>query len=171
MLNARLLFLPYLREQLGVARRIILIWGNHDFLGEFPELWPTLPDGVTLLHDSGVEIDGVKFYGTPWVPNLPMWALARKHDAEIAPMFAAIPVTTDVLISHGPANGTLDRVIGWREPVGSPSLLANIERVKPKLHVFGHIHEGRGNVGASYNVSAVTESYQPRVDPIVYVEL
>jgi Icc-related predicted phosphoesterase len=50
---------------------------------------------------------------------------------------------TDVLITHGPPAG-----IGAATPrgdhVGCADLLAAVRRIGPRLHVFGHIHEGYG---------------------------
>lgn len=167
-------FLPYLNRQLGVAGWVIFIWGNHDFLGEHPELWPELPAGIILLHDSSVVIDGVKFSGSPWT-NVPgnHWALDRS-DYLNSMAYRLLDPLTDVLITHGPPKLILDRVADG-ECVGSSALRRERDLIMPKVHVFGHIHEARGakevTGGVCYNVSAVTETYQPRVDPIVYTEV
>lgn len=172
-------FIPWLRVQHGIAQHIVLIWGNHDFIGDYPDLWPEWPQGVTLLHDSGIEIDGVAFWGTPWtdVPGH-RWALDQpdylnaKHyeKMSMAPM--------DVLISHGPAKGFVDRVLDG-ESVGSAALLRTIEQCSPLLHLCGHIHEARGGVWHSddgqeplhLNVAAVDVCYVPRTQPWMEIEL
>jgi hypothetical protein len=50
----------------------------------------------------------------------------------------------DILLTHGPPYGILDQVIGSRESVGCKHLYRAVERARPALHVFGHIHEGYG---------------------------
>lgn len=167
-------FIPYLKRQLYSARYVLFIWGNHDFLGEFPELLPALPTGVVLLHDSSIVLDGVRFSGTPWV-SVPgnRWALDRP-EAMNSQAYELLNMTTDVLITHGPPKMILDSVAGG-EHVGSSSLRRERDLILPQIHVFGHIHEARGvksvTGGACYNVSAVTETYQPRPDPIMYTEV
>lgn len=54
-----------------------------------------------------------------------------------------IPEETDVLITHGPPFGILDRTISGLE-VGCEDLLKTIKKLKPKFHLFGHIHEAYG---------------------------
>lgn len=63
--------------------------------------------------------------------------------ADMASKWALIPSDVDVLITHGPPDGILDRnrtgsCCGCRE------LLYRVLEVKPRLHVFGHIHEAAG---------------------------
>jgi Icc-related predicted phosphoesterase len=47
------------------------------------------------------------------------------------------------LVTHGPPYGILDKTDGGKHG-GSEFLLKEVLRIKPKLHLFGHIHEGRG---------------------------
>jgi Icc-related predicted phosphoesterase len=63
--------------------------------------------------------------------------------AEIGAKWALIPTGIDVLITHGPPEGILDRN-RMGEPCGCRDLLTQVLDVKPRLHVFGHIHEGAG---------------------------
>ena len=58
-----------------------------------------------------------------------------------------IPENTDILITHGPPQGLhdeVDEVYSGPRNVGCPHLRRAIERIRPRLHVFGHIHEGHG---------------------------
>lgn len=153
---------------------IIIIAGNHDFglesnygkriMREF------MPDNVHYLEDEYIEIDGKSFYGTPWTPNLPMWAFpAETEKAE--KIFAKIPNDLDVLISHGPPRGYGDKVS--RSHVGSEPLLHAIEEKKPKIVVCGHIHEGYGYYPFFedpkvdiYCVSYLDRNYQPANKPV-----
>ena len=88
------------------------------------------------------EIDGVKFWGSPWQPAFYDWAFNVPRGRQLAEMWALIPDDTDVLITHTPPYGILDQVENG-ELVGCEDLREALLRVKPKLHVFGHIH-GKG---------------------------
>lgn len=54
-----------------------------------------------------------------------------------------LPNQIDILITHGPPYKILDRTNGEKN-AGSEILLKYVERIKPKLHFFGHIHEAKG---------------------------
>src|SRR3954471_3350091 len=153
------------------AEHIVGIAGNHDFVFEKSFLIPDLP--WVYLRDSEVEVDGLRIYGTPWVPNLPFWAFHAKNDEAMKNVYADIPEGIDVLISHGPPKSYGDKVRGWAakgsetDPhVGSIPLDEAILRVKPKAVICGHIHEGYGGYRHRalddtyiYNVSIVDETY------------
>jgi Icc-related predicted phosphoesterase len=100
------------------------------------------------------------------------WAFNLPRGPRLAAEWAKIPDTTDVLITHGPPMGILDHV--WGEHVGCADLLARIAAVKPKVHAFGHIHEGSGVLvqdGTTYvNASICDGEYRP-VNPIRVVDL
>jgi len=58
-----------------------------------------------------------------------------------------IPSPTNILITHGPPLGHLDNNISFnleKSAAGCYALLTALWRVRPKLHVFGHIHIARG---------------------------
>jgi Icc-related predicted phosphoesterase len=61
---------------------------------------------------------------------------------DLAARFAAIPDSTDILITHTPPRGHGD-LTSAGDRVGSVALVAAIGRARPPLAVFGHIHEGR----------------------------
>ena len=64
---------------------------------------------------------------------------------ERAREYGRIPRDTDILITHGPPYGVLDQSpVEYLEPVGDKELREAVIRVKPKLHVFGHVHCGYG---------------------------
>ncbi len=134
-------------RQGGVCREIIFVPGNHDFnfdisTSRFDPRSRELvhAKGVHLLINSAVEIDGKKFYGAPAVSHLPGWAF---YDHNRDP-FVDAPTDIDVLVTHAPAFGTLDRVLSG-EHVGSDYILKHLRRCpKVKVHAHGHIHEDRG---------------------------
>jgi Icc-related predicted phosphoesterase len=145
------------------ARQIVGVAGNHDFIFETdPQRVPT---GLRwdYLCDSGTEVNGLKIWGSPFSVEFGGWAFMER-EARLAKRWSAIPGDTDILIVHGPPLGYGDcNTRGM--PCGSPSLLAAIERVQPRLCVFGHIHEahGRWMHGKTQmaNVSCVNVNYEP----------
>ncbi|MDB5252733.1 MAG: metallophosphoesterase [Flaviaesturariibacter sp.] len=152
----------------------ILIAGNHDFFFEKESMRGIegyLPTGVTYLQDTGLTIDGVHFWGSPYTPLFFNWAFNRKRGREIARHWGLVPPHTDVLITHGPPYGILDQV-GNERPVGDRDLLKRVTEVRPKVHVFGHIHESYGTCikeGVRYiNASILNELYQPVHRPVVF---
>jgi Icc-related predicted phosphoesterase len=127
--------------------------------------------GLHYLQDSGVEINGVKFWGSPWQPWFHDWAFNLKTSTQLRSKWNLIPTDTDVLLTHGPPFGILDRTQRTGESVGCHELLLAVRRVSPKLHVFGHIHEGYGmkQVGETLfaNASTCTLQYRPTNSPVV----
>ncbi len=152
----------------------IFIPGNHDFFFErFPrdEVLKILPEEIIYLNDSGIEIDGIQFWGSPITPWLNNWAFNRLRGEDINKHWALIPQTVDVLITHGPPLGILDRTIDG-VVTGCADLLNTVRAIKPQYHIFGHIHEGYGSQpdgGTTFvNASVLDERYQVRNRPFVF---
>ncbi len=122
----------------------IVIAGNHDFcLEQTPEASARLLSNATYLQDQATTVDGFLFYGSPWQPWFCNLAFNLRRGAEIRAKWDLIPDGVDVLITHGPPRGFGDRTsIGQR--VGCHDLLDAVERIEPRLHVYGHIHEAAG---------------------------
>jgi Icc-related predicted phosphoesterase len=118
--------------------------GNHDFYFERKpeEARGVLTNAIYLL-DESVEIDGIKIYGSPWQPWFNDWAFNLQRGKPLQEKWESIPEDTDILITHGPPFGRGDKTFAG-EDVGCEDLLARIKVVQPKLHLFGHIHEGQG---------------------------
>jgi predicted phosphodiesterase len=146
----------------------IVVAGNHDFLFERePQLARSLlPGDVHYLFDSGVTLGGLRFWGAPWQPWFLDWAFNLRRGAEIAAKWALIPEGVDVLITHGPPMGTADRTVHG-ENVGCADLGAAMARVKPRLSVFGHIHEGYGVYGDKVNAAICDDKYRLAHLPVV----
>ncbi|HEX9927372.1 MAG TPA: metallophosphatase domain-containing protein [Pyrinomonadaceae bacterium] len=157
----------------------IFVAGNHDWLFEkCPKYAQSLvAKNIIYLQDSAVEIEGLKFYGSPWQPRFFDWAFNLNRGSELAEKWKLIPDDTDVLITHGPPNGILDAVSrgNWIENTGCEELIKRIEEIaafgKLKIHVFGHIHCGYGEAekfGVRFvNASNCDEDYLPTNMPIV----
>lgn len=153
----------------------VFIAGNHDYLFEKEEwlvrnLLEQYPS-ITYLQDSGCEIGGLRFWGSPWQPWFCDWAfnLPRKGPA-LREKWNQIPVHTDVLITHGPPFGTLDQV-GDGEHLGCEELAIRLTAVRPRVHLFGHIHDGYGlkeRDGTCFvNACVCDEDYRVSNPPIV----
>lgn len=151
----------------------LYVSGNHDFLGvNNPVLLKQmcLDNGIIYLEDSEVIIDGVRFYGMPWTPIFMNWAFMG-DDVLLKKKCEAIPNGIDVLVSHGPPYGHLDHIIELNKEceyvkthLGCRHLLEAIDRVKPKVSIFGHIHHSSGmeDYGKTLLVNAAIcdESYK-----------
>lgn len=137
---------------------LVFTAGNHDFIfEENPELMADecKKRNIIYLNDSGCEIEGIKFWGSPVQPYFFDWAFNRaRTEREVTSKHGwiklhwdLIPNDTEGLITHGPPHMILDGVPrrgGCYESVGCEELYLKILETKIKLHVFGHIHEGAG---------------------------
>ena len=151
--------------------------GNHDiYMQKQPVLARSLITNGIYLENEGVSINGINFYASPWTNIFMDWAF-MKSEEELNKVFSKIPLKTDIIITHGPAYGHLDKVDKKYANedsdfhVGSKSLLKHIKRVKPKYIFCGHIHCGYGEskIGDTliYNVSTCNEDYKPVNKPII----
>ncbi|MEP1216906.1 MAG: metallophosphatase domain-containing protein [Marinobacter sp.] len=155
-------------------RHKILIAGNHDWcLQDEPAEAEALIRNAIYLRDSGAEIEGLKFWGSPWTPVFFDWAFNLARGPAIAERWEQIPGDTDVLITHGPPAGILDEVITdtHSQSVGCDDLTRELERLRLKMHVFGHIHESHGHLNLNdclfVNASTCDGSFKPLNPPIV----
>ena len=136
----------------------ILIAGNHDEAfeknaDETEKLLLRLAGkNVHYLMDREVTIEGLRIYGSPWTPEFNNWFFNVPRD-RIAENWAHIPKGLDVLITHGPPSGKLGGVLEDGEDVGDEALLQRVLKVRPRLHVFGHIHSGYGVIKHSSGVT------------------
>jgi Icc-related predicted phosphoesterase len=161
----------------------IIVPGNHDILYQTgPGFARSMTTNAHLLINQALEIEGHTFYGSPATPTFGNWAFmlapgpAMQRNWSLAEM-----VRPDVLITHGPPRGILDRVLEaptrWHldqvpsPPYGCVDLLAALPRIAPKLHCFGHIHTSHGTQtlgGIQFvNAAIVDEDYKPRYEPVV----
>ena len=122
----------------------IVIAGNHDFCFERePNTARAKLTEALYLEDEEVLIEGIRIYGSPWQPWFFNWAFNLPRGPEIRAKWEQIPAGTDILITHGPPAGILDHT-DWNEQVGCQDLLDIVQKIKPRVHIFGHIHEARG---------------------------
>ena len=154
----------------------IFIAGNHDWGFQKNPIDSTrlVRDfgNLIYLEDSGVEIEGVKFYGSPWQPEFCNWAFnLPRNGIRLAEKWNAIPDDTDVLITHGPAFGRLDRVPGSIR-VGCELLAERLKSLKVKKLICGHIHDSYGESFDDWvhyiNTATLNERYEVQNKPIIF---
>ena len=138
-----------------------------------------LSSGAKYLNDSGVEIEGIKIWGSPIQPSFNDWAFNRDRGEDIKKHWDKIPSDTDVLITHGPPMGILDKTARG-EAVGCRDLFNKVKKINPRVHAFGHIHEAYGMIKKSLarkrkqtvfiNASNVNLNYN-LVNPPIVIDL
>jgi Icc-related predicted phosphoesterase len=143
----------------------IVIAGNHDGLIEKGKV--TIgAENIYYLCDSGVELEGLKIWGSPYTPTFESWHFMRDRGQDIKKHWDRIPADIDILVTHGPPYGIFDDITE-KLHVGCEDLRAAVqERIKPRIHCFGHIHECGNNIkkidSTTYvNCSYVDEEYRP----------
>lgn len=179
-----------LRELGRIAKNFkygcVFIAGNHDWLGERnPSLMKqmAIDEGLIYLDHSSTNINGLEIFGSAYTPFFCNWAFNVYRGKDIRQKWDQIPDSTNILITHGPPMGILDPVEGFNprtgeieiEHVGCMDLYNRTQELKDlKLHVFGHIHLGYGQINIKdvmyVNAAICTEQYKP-VNPPITIEL
>jgi predicted phosphodiesterase len=170
---------------------LVFIAGNHDRVFEnLPERAMEIVNSyksIDYLQDTQITLyydgpngdspeDNVRIYGSPWQPEFYNWAFnLPKGGKELQEKWAAIPTDTDILITHGPAQGHLDMS---GPPYNEPNLGCGLLRhhfdtnFKPKIHICGHIHGGYGykfdGQTHYFNASILNERYKYVNKPMTF---
>lgn len=148
-------FYEWLRDQ--KYRKKVYIAGNHDgFLSQCLSTQDSKilglyedEDGMEFLMDSGTEFEGLKIWGSPWTPMFCNWHFMLERGKPLREKWALIPDDTDILVTHGPPFGMLDKNCDG-ERCGCRDLANRVLDLNLKLHVFGHIHDSHGECHQSY---------------------
>lgn len=111
----------------------IFVAGNHDDFLENKQI-EGLPENCHYLCNSGVEIENIKFWGIPYF-------ISDELQGFTPQLMAKIPNNTDILVTHRPPFGILDTT---DNSYGCPDLLQAIIKIRPKYHLFGHVHMAYG---------------------------
>lgn len=172
-------FIPFTQQY---KMPFVIVPGNHDLIFDsrrtlnisdisYSINWP---ENVHILIDKQIEINGLKIYGTPWVPIISYsWAFEAEHDI-LQEKFSKIPENLDILITHAPpriANEAVDFSIQTNNgPFGSSELSQAIFEKQPKYMFCGHIHSGNHDLvkfGETriYNISRLDEDYEIAYKP------
>ena len=122
---------------------VVRDYGRH---GEARQLFEEAREEGIVFLDEGTHHLSLRngalltVYASAWTPALGAWGFQyhpnQGHTFDI-------DQGVDVVITHGPPKGVMDYTYG-RERAGCPDLFAAIARARPKVHCFGHIHEGWG---------------------------
>lgn len=155
-------------------RHKIVIAGNHDFCFERKPLEARAAlTNATYLEDQALTVEGLRFYGSPWQPWFYNWAFNLERGPDIRAKWDLIPEETDILITHGPPMGHGD-LTPRGERVGCQDLRDRIRQVRPRYHLFGHIHEGYGVTKEDdmtfVNAASCTLKYEP-INPAIVLDL
>jgi predicted MPP superfamily phosphohydrolase len=155
-------------------RRKVVIAGNHDFGLETDAVrCRPLLRGLVYLEDAETDFEGLRIWGSPWQPRFFDWAFNLDRGPAIRAKWDLIPAGIDILVTHGPPARILDRTAGEQD-AGCADLREAVRRVRPRLHLFGHIHEGYGRLeedGTTFvNASLCDLAYEP-VNPPIVVDL
>jgi Icc-related predicted phosphoesterase len=126
---------------------------------------------ATYLMDEAVEFRGLTIWGSPWQPEFMNLAFNLPRGEALAERWAQMPDSVDILVTHGPPAGILDRT-SRGERVGDEALRRRADEVSPKLHAFGHVHEssGREDSGDTTFINAACNSASD-VPAVVYMEM
>jgi Icc-related predicted phosphoesterase len=126
----------------------IVVAGNHDHrLADDPKKAKLLLSDAVYLQDESVVVEGITIYGAPWNPLINDYAcdaFALPRGKVLKRKWDMIPSGIDILVTHAPPSGIFDR----NGPVshGCTDLAAAVATLKPKYHIFGHIHNRHGAV-------------------------
>ena len=127
----------------------VIVAGNHDgelLLGEHRGSAIGLLQGMgaTYLQDDSVELEGLKFYGSPYAPRYGGFGLMLDRGEPMKHKWAEIPDDVQILITHSPAHGILDQTVKNGNQ-GCEELAIRIKQLpKLKVHISGHLHEASG---------------------------
>lgn len=123
----------------------LVVPGNHERFFEAASDPRRLLANAKVLINEAVEIEGLPIWGSPVTPGFgPAFVMANPADRRR--LYAQIPDDTDILVTHGPPLGILDQPPSSGVHIGDPVLLDAVRRVRPMLHVFGHVHGAYGVV-------------------------
>ncbi len=136
-------FLNWFSKQSATYK--IFIGGNHDLYleqekSEFKKMLKKYKHkNVVYLENNSILIEGISIWGSPVCPPFLGMAFNRK-DNEREKIWRKIPDTTDIILTHTPPYSILDKGFGCS------SLYSAVMKIKPHLHIFGHIHSEYGEV-------------------------
>jgi predicted phosphodiesterase len=112
---------------------------------------------INLVSPSGPQTT-FKIFGSPFSPANGMWAFGYGPD-EAAQLWDWIPLDTDIVVTHTPPKYHCDER-RERRAVGCEGLRNALWRVRSRLAVCGHVHEGRGVERVRWDLSASNIKYK-----------
>lgn len=169
------------------CKHVIMTWGNHDFIGhvlyrdghsgeeQTKMLFGEYNEKIHILIDEYITIDGHKFYGTPWIPELSGWAFYNTSE-NLKEIFEKIPENIDVLLTHCPPKiGTqgvvLEKCWNYLKDFGCKELydVLSTKMFEKQLNVIcGHVHSGCHDIEVFDNIKFVNVSLKDESYNISY---
>jgi Icc-related predicted phosphoesterase len=134
-------------EWLGMQKYLykIVVLGNHDLDYTIREqkldpikLAKERLSNCIVLNNEMINLYGYNLYGIPWYYQH-NWNYSYKNGFQQSNEYQDLPSKIDILLTHGPPAGYLDIC-------GSNLLTIEIMKIKPKYHLFGHIHQKYGSI-------------------------
>jgi len=134
----------------------IFLRGNHDIDLDTRKslLNIEIPEGIVLLDNSGITIEGIDIWGV----SFPL----KWKDRHCKP----IPNNTQILMSHQPPYGILDLTPNSISR-GDKKILEQVQLVKPKVHLFGHIHASYGQLQTDDTLYLNASAYKASLQKII----
>jgi len=149
----------------------VFVAGNHDTSIEAGLIKKNYIEsfGIIYLQDTSVNIEGLNIYGTPWTPRFSDWAF-MKDRSKMERVWDAVPIDTDILVTHGPAKGFLDTSRnrdGSMEFCGCANLAKKLinKQLSPSLMVHSHIHDCKGIV--NFGIRSFNETVLANVSSVL----
>jgi len=161
-------------------RHKIFISGNHCIClnPQRPDLTQAILSNMTYLQDQLIDIEGVKIYGSPWRPRrgwiYPAEAFGYDATRIRHDIWSKVPTDLDFLLTHGPPFSVRDYHPLTDVRIGCPDLLDEVvTRIRPRVHLFGHMHTNRGAslYRSEDNEQLEGASYDPEQHDILFVNL
>lgn len=123
----------------------VYVAGNHD--SSIEKRLVTKKDfedsNIIYLENDYITIEGIKIFGSPYTPTFCNWSFMRDRNKLDRFWCHAIHNDTDILVTHGPPKGILDKTENRDHQIemcGDKSLLNKVLEIQPAYHLFGHIH-------------------------------
>lgn len=116
-------------------------------------------------------------FGSPYSPKDGMWAFGYDRDnsnslvtstsrpsdeahsqslPKAEDLWSAIPLSTDIVVTHTPTYTHCDEAVSKRRALGCEDLRRALWRVRPKLALCGHVHEGRGSERVRWDIQGAS---------------
>lgn len=123
----------------------IFVAGNHD-TSIFHKLFTRndfIALNITYLENEYAYVEDLKIFGCPYTPTFGDWVFNKARHS-MNEIWKEVDADTDIIVTHGPPKGFLDATVdfnGYIKQAGDVSLRRHVlERIKPKLVCFGHLH-------------------------------